>query len=206
MDARLADLPLAAFAREQLSVRLDRLASEWEHGATATDPASIHDLRVSLRRFGEALRVFKTLFPSTRRKQVRAGVRQVMRHAGATRDVDIVLEMFAAADIGLTPELRLHLENERAIAEASLRAVLAAGLATRFADRSRNTLALRASPSIIQIAAANFAPEGRGLWEPSTSTARNARAALPILWSASRKKAIVSSCIRDSRRNFMLFG
>ena len=71
MDARLADLPLAAFAREQLSVRLDRLASEWEHGATATDPDSIHDLRVSLRRFGEALRMFKTLFP--RRGENRCG-------------------------------------------------------------------------------------------------------------------------------------
>ena len=104
-----------------------------------------------------------------------------MRNAGATRDVDIVVEIFAAADIGLTPELRLHLENERAIAEASLRAVLAAGLATRFADRWRNTLALRPSPSIIQIAAANFARKAAASGNPRHLQPETPRAALPIL-------------------------
>src|SRR4051812_9916005 len=103
MDTRLAQLSLSDFVKERLNALLTRSAKEWERCAVSADADAIHDFRVSLRRFSEALRLFKGLFPKTARNQVRAELRQAMRLAGRTRNVDIARETFMLSDAVITP-------------------------------------------------------------------------------------------------------
>ena len=98
MDRTLAELSFDEFARYSLQRLLDRASQEWRHCAQVTDPDAIHDFRVSLRRFGEAIRLFKMLLPKAGRRQVRRELRQAMRLAGRTRDVDIACEAFIDAE------------------------------------------------------------------------------------------------------------
>ena len=142
MATRLAELPITGFAREQLLFRLSRLTKEWRHCARNADEDAVHDLRVSLRRFGETLRAFRRFFPKRAHQQIREEIRQIMNFAGRTRDVDIARHSFQQAGLSLYPRLELHLTNERAVASAGLRAPLAVGLETDFAARWRRTLAL----------------------------------------------------------------
>jgi CHAD domain-containing protein len=138
----LASLPIKEFAVRQLASRLDRVEKEWNRCAESAGADEIHDLRVSLRRFGETLWLFRRLFPKRERKQVRAELKTALGFAGDTRDVDIAFESFEAAGVKLSPELRLHLESERAIGEAALVATLAVGRRTRVAERWRRALGL----------------------------------------------------------------
>jgi|SRR6185437_10037868 len=186
MDARLAQLPLSAYAREQLSARLIRLEDEWVRCAKHTAADSVHDLRVAIRRFGEPLRLFKGLFRKQQRKQVRAELRLNMSLAGRARDADIARDSFARADIELSPELALHLSNERAIAESALRASLAAGLGSGFGERWRETLGLNGEsswPPEGALSTNSTAPNCKrsNLWLETETAAANARHMLPAL-------------------------
>jgi hypothetical protein len=138
----LAALSIKEFAVRQLASRLGRVEVEWDRCAESSGADEIHDLRVSLRRFGETLWLFRRLFPKRERKQVRAELKTVLGFAGDTRDVDIAFESFQAAGVTLSAEFRLHLESERAIAEAALVATLAVGRRTRIIERWRRALSL----------------------------------------------------------------
>jgi CHAD domain-containing protein len=142
MNPELSLLSLDAYGRERQKFLLARLAEMWARCADRADPDAIHDLRVAVRRFGEVLRLFKSLAPKASRKQVQRELRRSMRLAGRTRDVDILRDSFTHADIPLPRSLALYLENERAAAEAGLRAALAVGNATHFHERWRETLLL----------------------------------------------------------------
>jgi CHAD domain-containing protein len=150
----LGALPIKEFAVRQLASRLARVETEWNRCAGFAGADEIHDLRVALRRFGETLWLFRRLFPKRERRQVRAELKTALGFAGDTRDVDIAFESFDAAGVTLSPELRLHLENERAIAEAALMATLAVGRRTRVTERWRLALALQ--PDI----SPNASPDG----------------------------------------------
>jgi hypothetical protein len=138
----LSTAPIQVFAKGQLDERLTRVEREWERCAGKADESAIHDFRVSLRRFGEGLWLFRRLFPKGERKQVRTELRAVMRLSARVRDVDIVVGSFALANATVSPEVRLFLENERSIAEAAFNAALAVGLRTTVGRRWRQTLCL----------------------------------------------------------------
>jgi CHAD domain-containing protein len=183
MDPALAETTLGRFAREQLAVRLSRLEEQWLRCSQCSSASAIHDVRVSIRRFGEPLRVLKRIFPKQGRKQVLAELRQVMKLAGRTRDIDIVRDCFLHADIPLSPELSLFLLNERAVVEAGLRAAISVGLATQFAARWRQALVLAHAPAAIPNEDTySVLPEDRGLvWRGNARLVLNARSVLPIL-------------------------
>ncbi len=138
--AELARLPLKEFAVRQLAIRLERVETEWNRCAESPGADEIHDLRVSLRRFGETLWLFRRLFPKRARRQVRGELKTALTFAGDTRDVDIAFESFESAGLTLSVELGLHLESERAMAEAALAAALAVGRRTRVVERWRRAL------------------------------------------------------------------
>jgi CHAD domain-containing protein len=183
MEAALADTTLGGFAREQLAIRLARVAEQWLRCSEESSAAAIHDLRVSIRRFGEPLGVFKNLFPKQARKQVTAELRQVMKLAGRTRDVDIVRNCFVYADVPLSSQISLFLANERATAEAGLRAGLSVGLATRFASRWEQALALREATAapLSEDSYPVIARHQKSLWQEHERLALSARSALPGL-------------------------
>jgi CHAD domain-containing protein len=180
MDTRLAQLSLSDFVKERLNALLTRSAKEWERCSVSADADAIHDFRVSLRRFSEALRLFKGLFPKAARNQVRSELRQAMRLAGRTRNVDIARETFVLSDAVITPGTCLFLDNERATAEAAFRAVLSVGLVTRVSQRWEETLGLSAGAGE---AASIPGAAVTATWNPAAPAATNARLHLPPLLS-----------------------
>jgi CHAD domain-containing protein len=135
-------MPLDRFMRELLEGRLRQANKEWRRCARKAGPDQVHDLRVSLRRFGENLWLFRRLFPKREWKQVRNELKVVMGLTGAVRDADIAVESFEKAGVDAGPACRNGLNNARATAEAALVAALAVGLRTDVAERWRLTLHL----------------------------------------------------------------
>lgn len=135
-------VPLDRFVRELLEERLRRANKEWRRCARKAGADEVHDLRVSLRRFGENLWLFRRLFPKRERKQVRNELKAVMQLTGAVRDADIAIESFQKAGVEAGLACRIALNNTRATAEAALVAALAVGLRTDVAGRWRATLRL----------------------------------------------------------------
>lgn len=136
--------PLHDFVRTSLERRLKQAQKQWRRCAAKPGAGEVHDLRVSLRRFGENLWLFRRLFGRRERRQVRDELKLVMRLTGACRDADIAIESFAKAGVPAGPACRLALENARATAEAALAAALASGLRSGVIRRWRATLGLAA--------------------------------------------------------------
>jgi CHAD domain-containing protein len=88
------DMPVVVAARLVLLARLepvrDRLPKAVFH--SEEDAEHIHQLRVSTRRAGAALRIFAECLPRKTHRKVRQILRQVRRAAGAARDWDVFLE------------------------------------------------------------------------------------------------------------------
>ena len=181
MDEYLAKLSLAAFARDRLHALLERVNREWRRCAECSDSDAVHDFRVSLRRFGETLRLFKDLMPKTGCKQVRSERRQIMQLAGRTRDVDIAREMFVYSDIAIPSDLDNFLATERAIAEAALRASLAVGLATSFQRRWESALELDSAEYPNPEEALPSRDREGVVWRSAETSAANAQRVLPGL-------------------------
>ena len=87
------------FALEQIADLLMRLAAEVEHAKTARDEDAVHDLRVTIRRFGQSLRVFSQFVPDREVKRVKKRLRHIMDLTGEVRNRDITLELLEKAGI-----------------------------------------------------------------------------------------------------------
>jgi CHAD domain-containing protein len=108
------------FAAGETSKLLTRLVFQVHQAAVRHDPDSIHDLRVSIRRFLEALRVFARLLPKSKVRSIRKRLKRILDAAAETRDRDIALVLLAEA--GAPPEspIFVALSAERKAAERRL--------------------------------------------------------------------------------------
>ncbi len=82
----------ARFAKLSLDARLMRLLEEIERCALRAGVDEVHDLRVSIRRFSQALRLFASLLSSKPVKSMRKALRPVLEAAGSVRDLDVGME------------------------------------------------------------------------------------------------------------------
>ena len=102
------------FALEQIAALLERLAFEVEHARTGRDADAIHDLRVTIRRFGQSLRAFSPFVPRRGVKQIRKQMRHIMVLTGEVRNRDITMELLRNAEIA-EPVARVQEERELAV-------------------------------------------------------------------------------------------
>ena len=114
------DVLIRDHAAGQTSTLLRRLAFQANRTARLSDADAVHDLRVSVRRLAQCLRIFGQFFPRERGKKFQHRLRTVMDLASAVRDRDIALELLAAARIPSDSALVQVLSQERAGAERSL--------------------------------------------------------------------------------------
>ena len=114
------DLLIRDHAAGQASTLLRRLAFQANRTARNGDADSVHDLRVSIRRLTQCLRIFGQFFPLERGKKLQRKLSAVMDLASAVRDRDIALELLAAARIPSDSALAQALSQERAGAGRSL--------------------------------------------------------------------------------------
>ena len=84
--------------RAQTAARLKKLGTAL-HAVThkGEDADAIHDLRVSIRRLSEELKVFEEWFRPGPVKRIRGGLRTLMERCAAVRNCDIAVEVLRAA-------------------------------------------------------------------------------------------------------------
>ncbi len=84
-----------AFASEQVGGLLRRLA--YQAGRTAKSPHAdeVHDLRVAIRRFTQALATFDSCLSIQEAKKIKRRLKKTMQLAGDVRDYDIAIEMLS---------------------------------------------------------------------------------------------------------------
>lgn len=122
-------MPALAAARKVLEARLAAVRDRLEPAVhySEKDVEHVHQLRVSTRRAGAALRIFASLLPEKLHRQVRKRLRQSRRAAGDARDWDVfrehVMEFLAAAAPRQTPGLDFLVglaEGRRLVAQTVL--------------------------------------------------------------------------------------
>ena len=114
------DLPIRDHAAGEASTLLRRLAFQANRTARRSDAGSVHDLRVSIRRLAQCLRVFGQFFPRKSGKKFQHRLSAVMDLASAVRDRDVAMEFLGAARIPSDSALAKVLSQERAGAERAL--------------------------------------------------------------------------------------
>ena len=83
---------IAEYAVLQAAARLDRIAYQMGVLRKSKNADTVHDLRVSIRRFTSCLKVYPQFFPAKESKKIRKRLKKVMKAAGEVRDRDIALE------------------------------------------------------------------------------------------------------------------
>lgn len=86
-------LKIRRYAAVQAGLRLDRVAFEVNRARRNTDPDTVHDLRVSIRRFVSCLKEFDQFFPAKEVKKIRKSLETIMSLAGSIRDRDIATQL-----------------------------------------------------------------------------------------------------------------
>ncbi len=160
-------MPIRVNPAEQVAGLLGRLVFQVHHAANAHHADSIHDLRVSIRRFAQALRVFQDSFPRGERKGIRKELRAVMDRAAEVRNRDITLEFLAKAGLKPPSPLAVEIRAERDAAHGELLELLRRWEHRSFSSRWRDRLNLTApresaaAPAIPAKVAKRFFATGR---------------------------------------------
>src|SRR5208283_2290858 len=101
------------YARRQTALLLGRLSVAVSRAARNADAASIHDLRVAMRRLSRCLRVFGPLYRDASWKKMRRRIAALMAAAGAVRDCDIALELVGRAGVPPRSAMAVQLAAQR---------------------------------------------------------------------------------------------
>jgi CHAD domain-containing protein len=84
------------YASEQMNDLLTRLAFQVHRAAKVPGPVEIHDVRVSIRRFSQGLRLFADFFLPREAKKIERRLKRMLKLTSQIRDRDITLEFLAA--------------------------------------------------------------------------------------------------------------
>ena len=117
---RRDQLALREYARETLRARLRAVAFELRHARQSLSEERIHDLRVSIRRFMAAMRIFSAAIPAGEAKRVRKDLKAIMKPAGEVRELDIALQLAERAGIEAGSPLLSILSAQREEGERRL--------------------------------------------------------------------------------------
>jgi CHAD domain-containing protein len=104
-------LPIRDYAALQIDRLLTQLAKDLKHTQTRSEPDPIHDLRVSIRRFNQALRVFREFVPGAKAKPIRKALKEMMDLTSEIRNRDIAAELIADSK---NKKLKQQLRKDRA--------------------------------------------------------------------------------------------
>jgi CHAD domain-containing protein len=130
------------YAVEQTARLLGRLVFEIHRAARTHDPDAIHDLRVSIRRFNQGLRVFSQFFPAREARKIRRRLRVIMDAAAKVRDRDIARELFLLAGVAGVEPICQTLAAQRRENEIELRDLLKRFETRDYSSRWRARLGL----------------------------------------------------------------
>jgi CHAD domain-containing protein len=114
-------LNVSGYAERAARERLRTLAANLSRAAGSPEDAdAIHDLRVSIRRFSQCLRVFQDLFDTGYRRKMRQRLKKLMTLCGAARNCHIAIEVLEAAQAPATGAVKRRLRRRQRRAESDL--------------------------------------------------------------------------------------
>jgi CHAD domain-containing protein len=137
-----AQADIREYARDQISARLGRLAFEIRASSRSKEPDTIHDLRVSIRRFEQSLDAFAGLLPGAVRKKIARRLRALFNAAGAIRNRDIADKFLDTAGVPPEDPLRARIGSERRLLERALEKELRGCRRSNFSAKWRAALDL----------------------------------------------------------------
>jgi CHAD domain-containing protein len=111
----------AQFARQALAERLAVLLKQIDRTLDRTGVDEVHDLRVSIRRFSQALRIFAPLAGRKSSEAMRAALKKTMDAAAVVRDLDVGLERLRKMGLPGEHALLAEMREERRRGELALR-------------------------------------------------------------------------------------
>lgn len=135
-----ANASMHDYAVEQMNRLLTTLAFQVHRAAKKAGPDEIHDLRVSIRRFSQALELFSGFFPKWEVKKIRRMLKRMMRVTSSIRDCDITLEFLTELQHAAH---RPRLSKERATYQRQFAEMVRRWSARDFSAKWRNGLSLR---------------------------------------------------------------
>ncbi len=113
---------LASFAEAKTTERLRALTANVRLAKKHPGEAGpIHDLRVSIRRFNQSLRVFKDLWERSHYRKMRRRLRKLMELCGTVRNCDIAIQVLEEAGAPASGVLKAHLRKQRKHGESNLK-------------------------------------------------------------------------------------
>ncbi len=127
------------YAIEQMNGLLTRLAFQVHRTAKRPRAKEIHDLRVSIRRFSQGLRLFDDFFPKTEVKEIKKLLKRMMDLTSQIRNRDIALEFLASLN---DTRHKGRLEKERAAYQRQFSVMMRRWSARDFSARWRTGLSL----------------------------------------------------------------
>jgi CHAD domain-containing protein len=119
-----AATPVRRYASQQTATLLRRLAYEAGRTAKSGDAASVHDLRVAIRRLAQCLRVFDQFFRRGVTKKIRRALKELADVASEVRNRDVARALVAKAKLEPECGLERRLAEERGRAQRELAAKL----------------------------------------------------------------------------------
>ncbi len=133
-------MAMRAFVQQQTRTLLRRLAYQVNQAARLGDADSVHDLRVSIRRFTQCLRTFAQFFPNREARKIRRKLKAIMEAASEVRDHDITLDLFKEAGISRKSKGSAAVDKQRRQVEKSLRDVIRRSSRENFSRKWRTKL------------------------------------------------------------------
>ncbi|MBE0658328.1 MAG: CHAD domain-containing protein [Bryobacteraceae bacterium] len=106
------ELPTREFARRETFARCERVLAEIDRISRNAGEDEVHDLRVSIRRFTQAVRIFEPLLPKRTKKIVKR-VRMLLAAAGEVRDLDVGIERLLKLGVPEQDPLLLSMHETR---------------------------------------------------------------------------------------------
>lgn len=101
------------FAGEQTGRLLRHLAFQMNQGVKSCTPDSVHDVRVAIRRFTQAIAVFRPCYPGKDMRKIRRRLKDVMKAAGEVRDCDVALKLLSKSRMPDSRIVQSKVRNRR---------------------------------------------------------------------------------------------
>jgi CHAD domain-containing protein len=134
-----AALETSQFANQQVAKLLDGLAGQVSQVIESPSPEPVHDLRVAIRRFTQALLAFPEYLPGREVKKVKRSLDDLMTLAGGVRDADIAIKKLMKSESPHSAPLR-EMRTRRKAAAGKLLAGARRWAARKSADHWRSAL------------------------------------------------------------------
>jgi len=135
-------ISMQKYALDQAATLLGRLAFQVNQVSKQPDPEPIHNMRISIRRFNECLRVWNQFLPGHSTKKIRRRMRNIMDLAAEVRNRDIALELLKQAGVASRSRLAVTLAQEREQAKKELQRVVRRWSKRNFSQKWRTKLNL----------------------------------------------------------------